>query len=137
MMVALLALLALLGAPARPTAPAPVQHAVVVVAPPSSTTTVSDASPTTSGCAAALAYLATHAAPGFTAYCPHAASGHQAATTYLNCTATACTDGVIYIADPCPAAYMNEANNSWVFTRAANPWVADRSAMDPYGACGS
>jgi len=36
---------------------------------------------------------------------------------------------VIAIADPCPAAYMNEASNSWVITGASN------AALDPYGYC--
>jgi hypothetical protein len=81
-------------------------------------------------CQAALAYLAAHAAPGFVASCPHYAGGHQAATTCVG--APDCTPGseFIWIADPCPAAYMNEASNSWVLTgQSAAPW-------DPYGYCG-
>lgn len=82
------------------------------------------------GCAAALAYLAGHAAPGFVSSCPHYAGGHQATTI---CTgAPACQPGTefIWIADPCPAAYMNEASNSWVLIgQSDSPW-------DPYGYCG-
>jgi hypothetical protein len=36
---------------------------------------------------------------------------------------------LIAIADPCPAAYMNEASNSWVLTGASD------APIDPYGAC--
>jgi hypothetical protein len=36
---------------------------------------------------------------------------------------------VIAIADPCPAAYMNEASNSWVLMGAS------AASLDPYGAC--
>ena len=33
------------------------------------------------------------------------------------------------IADPCPAAYMNEASNSWLLTGQADV------PLDPYGDC--
>ena len=36
---------------------------------------------------------------------------------------------VITIADPCPAAYMNEAANSWVLLGLSD------DPIDPYGAC--
>lgn len=79
------------------------------------------------GCAAALSYLAAYAAPGFTASCPGNADGHQAATV---CSTSPCDGGTIAIADPCPAAYMNEASNSWVL-------IGDAIApIDPYGSCG-
>jgi hypothetical protein len=35
---------------------------------------------------------------------------------------------MIIIADPCPAAYMNEAENSWIV-------IGDRGAIDPFGSC--
>jgi hypothetical protein len=82
------------------------------------------------GCQAALAYLKSHAAPGFVAICPHDAEGHQASTTCRG--APRCQAGTmfIYIADPCPAAYMNEASNSYVLIGQSNaPW-------DPFGYCG-
>ena len=104
-------------------------------APPPTTTTTT--APPANDCATALAYLAANEAPGFTAYCPHDANGNAAVTTYLSCSTT-CTDGVIYIANPCPAAYMNEAHNSWVFyeaNAAGNVWGFDQSQIDPYGAC--
>jgi hypothetical protein len=34
------------------------------------------------------------------------------------------------IADPCPAAYMNEASNSWDLVGASD------APLDPYGYCG-
>jgi hypothetical protein len=79
-------------------------------------------------CAAALAYLPLHAAPGFAFVCPGYAFGHQAMT---------CDDipgvcpglKVIVIADACQAAYMNEAWNSLVLEGLADgPW-------DPFGYC--
>lgn len=81
------------------------------------------------GCADALAYLRTHAAPGFTFECPGYAFGHQAMTCYNN--PPYCPEGVriIAIAVPCAAAYMNEASNSWVL-------LGRRQApIDPYGYC--
>lgn len=82
------------------------------------------------GCAAALSYLAAHAAPGFSFECPGNALGRQA----MSCqnVAGVCPGArIIAIADPCPAAYMNEAYNSWVAEgRASGPF-------DPYGYCRS
>lgn len=80
------------------------------------------------GCSAALVWLAGHAAPGFRFECPGYALGHQAMT---------CADvpgvcpgaRVIVISDPCPAAYMNEASNSWVVL-GLRP-----GPIDPYGYC--
>ncbi len=77
------------------------------------------------GCQAALQYLSQHANPQFSLVCPGYAMGHQAMTCYYR-------DGVcpnsaeIIIADPCPAAYQNEAWNSWHM--ATGPY-------DPYGWC--
>ena len=82
------------------------------------------------GCQAALSYLAANAAPGFVASCPHDAGGHEATTVCDG--APDCVAGTmfIWIADPCPAAYMNEASNSWVLIgKSGAPW-------DPYGYCG-
>jgi hypothetical protein len=81
------------------------------------------------GCAAAIAYLNAYAAPGFTITCPGNDGGHQAATTCIS-TYSLCNDGrSIVIADPCPAAYMNEASNSWVL-------MGLRVVpIDPYGSC--
>ncbi len=69
------------------------------------------------------------AAPGFAVECPADAYGHEAAT-WVN-TPPVCPAGskVILIADPCPAAYMNEAANSWILMGEA------QGSLDPYGAC--
>jgi hypothetical protein len=78
------------------------------------------------GCKPALVYLALYAAPGYRFVCPGDAQGHQATT----CDGSyPCVPGqrLIIIADPCPAAYMNEASNSWA--------VLDGGEIDPYGAC--
>lgn len=80
------------------------------------------------GCAAALAYLASYSAPGFTFQCPGGALGHQAMTC-INEPGVCANENLIAIADPCPAAYMNEASNSWVLTGASD------APIDPYGAC--
>lgn len=81
------------------------------------------------GCAAALAWLSTHAAPGFSFLCPGYARGHQAMTC-VNVAGVCPGQRIIAIADPCPAAYMNEAHNSWVLTGMAS------GPLDPYGWCG-
>ena len=107
-------------------APAPTPVAVDVVSAPAST----GPSGPGGGCQAALDYLAANAAPGFVASCPHDAGGHEATTVCDG--APNCLPGTmfIWIADPCPAAYMNEASNSWVLIRRSDaPW-------DPYGYCG-
>lgn len=80
------------------------------------------------GCSAALAYLAAHAAPGFRFECPGYSYGHQAMTCVdvaPQCPGTQ----VIAITVPCPAAYKNEASNSWVLLGKSN------APIDPYGYC--
>lgn len=122
-------------APAAPTTTAPAVRQAVRAAstnPPGSaaeaTPATATAAPTGYGCAAAIAYLQTHAAPGFTFECPGNALGHQAMTCAF--VAGVCPGTrIIAIADPCPAAYMNEAYNSRVAEGlAAGPF-------DPYGYC--
>ena len=80
------------------------------------------------GCAAALAWLAGHSAPGYRFVCPGYAYGHQAMT----CNNTSICPGqrLIVIADPCPAAYMNEAHNSWILSGLTY------GVIDPFGYCG-
>lgn len=80
------------------------------------------------GCAAALAWLASHSAPGFQFVCPGNALGHEAMTC-VNVRGLCPGERLITIADPCPAAYMNEASNSWVQTHLR------AGRLDPYGAC--
>lgn len=115
------------------TAQAPVRTVVRTSPPVASThSTVTTSNTATAGpaygCAAALAWLAAHAVPGFQLSCPGYAYGHQAVTCYH--VASLCPGSAfIRIADPCPAAYMNEASNSWVL-------IGRRSGpIDPYGAC--
>ena len=80
------------------------------------------------GCASALTYLQSHAAPGFMLECPGWADGHQAMT--CDNVAGVCPGAkVIAISVPCAAAYMNEASNSWVIIGESN------AAIDPYGYC--
>jgi cytoskeletal protein RodZ len=83
---------------------------------------------TADGCAAALAYLSAYSAPGFTFECPGYALGHEAMTC-VNEAGVCANEDLIAIADPCAAAYMNEASNSWVMTGASD------APIDPYGAC--
>jgi hypothetical protein len=84
---------------------------------------------TRDGCAAAYAYLQAYAAPGFTFECPGDAGGHEAETMCISGTTPCSTLGLIVIADPCPAAYMNEASNSWALLGASD------APIDPYGSC--
>lgn len=82
------------------------------------------------GCAAALAYLAAHAAPGYIFVCPGYAYGHEAMTCD-NAPSVCPGELEIVIADPCPVAYMNEASNSMVIAHLSS------APIDPYGAgCG-
>jgi len=81
------------------------------------------------GCDAALAYLTAYAAPGFWLVCPADARGHQAMTACQSGSSLCSLLRIIVIADPCPAAYMNEASNSWVLMGASD------APLDPYGAC--
>ena len=77
------------------------------------------------GCQAALQYLSQHANPEFSVVCPGYAMGHQAMTCYYQ-EAVCPNSAQIIIADPCPAAYENEAWNSWHM--GTGPY-------DPYGWC--
>ncbi|HET6964268.1 MAG TPA: hypothetical protein VFH58_05810 [Acidimicrobiales bacterium] len=79
------------------------------------------------GCADAVAWLSTHSAPGYQFVCPGYAEGHQAMT----CSNTAACPGIklIVIAVPCPAAYMNEAHNSWIVSGLTS------GVIDPFGYC--
>lgn len=80
------------------------------------------------GCAAAVAYLSVYAYPGFTFECPGYALGREAMTC-LNEAGVCPGEAVIAIADACPAAYMNEASNSWVLEGQST------APIDPFGAC--
>lgn len=114
------------------TAPAPTTTAAPVVraasAPVVPPTTAATAQPSSYGCAAALQYLAANSAPGFHFECPGYADGHQAMTC-INEAGLCPNESLIAISDPCPAAYMNEAHNSWVLA-GLRP-----GSIDPYGYC--
>jgi hypothetical protein len=117
----------------QPPPPPPPPPATVPPPPPAS----APAAPAPGwGCDSALTYLATHSAPGFTASCPGPNDGHQATTTayYSNGDVT----GTIGIEVPCPAAYMNEAHNSWVLrAQYLGTSIPDGlgAVIDPYGYC--
>jgi hypothetical protein len=81
------------------------------------------------GCPAALAYLEAYAAPDFILACPGNAQGHDATTECINGTVLCSLGRFIAIAVPCPAAYMNEASNSWVLMGLSF------APIDPYGSC--
>jgi hypothetical protein len=75
-----------------------------------------------------VAYLRAHAAPGFSVQCPGYALGHQAMTC-IDVAGVCPGQHLIGIADPCPAAYMNEASNSYRLEGLSD------APIDPYGAC--
>ena len=79
-------------------------------------------------CAAALAYLAANAAPGFTFECPGGSLGHQAMTC-VNVPGVCPGASIIAITVVCPASYMNEAHNSWIVSGRMT------GTIDPYGYC--
>ena len=108
-----------LPAPAPPPPPPP---------PPASTALPARGAATAYGCSAAVAYLSAYSAPGFTFECPGYSEGHQAMTC-INEPGVCANEELIAIAVACPAAYMNEASNSWVLTGASS------APIDPYGYC--
>jgi hypothetical protein len=108
------------------TLPAPVPALTTVAASTASQGLPARGHATASGCGPALAYMAAYAAPGFQLICPGDAQGHQA-TTCINSYPCAPGQKMILIADPCPAAYMNESSNSLA--------IQFGGVIDPYGAC--
>ena len=118
------------------TAPPPPPTTVPPPPPPPPPASAPASPPPGWGCGAAMAYLAAHEAPGFSSSCPGPNDGHQATTTayYSNGDVT----GTIGIEVPCPAAYMNEAHNSWVLrSRYLGTPIPDGlgDVIDPYGYC--
>jgi hypothetical protein len=75
-----------------------------------------------------VTYLSAYAYPGFTFECPGYALGRQGMTCY-NQAGVCPGQAVIAIADACPAAYMNEASNSWVVVGKST------APIDPFGTC--
>ena len=123
--------------PAQPPAPPPTTTTTVPppppAAPPAPPPSAFGSVPprgqaTAWGCQAALAYLAAYAHPGFTPECPGNAQGREGMTC-TNVPGVCPNESIIAIADPCPAAYMNEASNSWVLLGQST------APLDPYGAC--
>lgn len=113
---------------AVPTSTTPSPPTTAPIAPQASARVAAAAVPSGYGCGPAIAYLRAHAAPGFTLECPGWADGHQA----MSCdnVAGVCPGAlVIAISTPCPAAYMNEASNSWVILGESH------APLDPYGYC--
>jgi hypothetical protein len=112
-----------------PTPPAPSTPPATtpVTAPPPARIAVA-AVPNGYGCDPAIAYLRVHAAPGFTFECPGWADGHQAMSCD-NVPGVCPGTLIIAISTPCPAAYMNEASNSWVVLGESH------APLDPYGYC--
>lgn len=110
-----------------PPTSAPAQSAVTPTTSASGLPAVGQA--TASGCAAALLYLNAYAAPGFTLECPASSRGHQASTSCVSQNSPCDEQRIVTIADPCPAAYMNEASNSWVLMGEST------APIDPYGQC--
>lgn len=110
---------------ARPAAPTVLADAR---APSSFVETTAPSAPAGFGCEAALAWLWDHAAPDFRLVCPGYALGRQAMTC-VDEPGVCAGQREIVIADPCPAAYMNEASNSWVLDGVSH------TAIDPYGSC--
>ena len=114
-------------APAKRSVPTPARvtsQRVSVAAAPSVTV-----NPSGYGCSSALSYLAAHSAPGFQFVCrPGSALGHQAMTC-IDVAGVCPGERLIAIANPCAAAYMNEASNSWVLLDLRS------GPIDPYGYC--
>jgi hypothetical protein len=127
--------------PAPAPTPAPAVLASSSVAPaPAAVPAIGHA--TAWGCAAALAYLQTYAAPGFALDCPGYAEGHEAMTCVYDTPAypDACPNGpTIDISDACPQAYMNESANSWNLTGQLSTeqqkFGVSYSEIDPFGPC--
>ncbi|HET9731217.1 MAG TPA: hypothetical protein VFP54_00955 [Acidimicrobiales bacterium] len=119
-------------APVPASTPAPVHTPPTTAAPAAASKVVVQIAPAAVpagwSCAAALAYLAAHAAPGFTFVCPGYALGHQAMTC-VNVAGVCPGTKLITISVVCPASYMNEAHNSWIIAGLAT------GSIDPYGYC--
>jgi hypothetical protein len=77
-------------------------------------------------CADALAYLASHQAPGFTDVCSDGSAFGHLGVTCVNQPGMCEGMRYVHIACPAPFVYMNEAHNSWVLT-------GQRTGIDPYG----
>lgn len=115
-------------APPPTTAPNQARQAVATALQTRSTTPAAPALASADTCAAAIAYLSAHSAPGFQFECPGNALGHQAMTC-INVAGVCPGAKLIVISVVCPASYMNEAHNSWVLSG------LQTGSIDPYGYC--
>ncbi len=130
-------------APAAPPATAPTPPPTTSA---SATTTTPAATPTTApadlapspstapvdtgyGCADAVAYLKAHADPAYQIICPADSGPGSEAFTCSNLPGACVGFQEVIITDPCPAAYMNEASNTWVIDGKSD------APIDPYGSC--
>lgn len=131
--------------PAASPAAAPVS-APAAVHPASSSAMAAPAASAASGCALALAYLATHAKPGFAHYCRpgpiNIGIAHAVSFTCMPGTRVGCPDGgpeIVIAAPACAASYQDEASNSyWDFSSGsviAPGSVQNGRTWDPYGQC--
>ena len=112
--------------PSSPTAAAVVPAPAAV---PAITALPARGHATAYGCPAAVAYLEAYAAPDFIIACGIDRHEHQATTTCISGGSPCSLGRFILIADPCAAAYMNEASNSWVLMGLS------AAPIDPYGSC--
>jgi hypothetical protein len=121
-----------------PTSPAPAPVSTTTTTPAATATTVPAASaPTTTtapvdtgyGCADAIAYLRAHADPAYQIVCPADSGPGSEAFTCSNLPGYCVGFQEVIITDPCPAAYMNEASNTWVIDGKSS------APIDPYGSC--
>jgi len=133
-------------AEAAPVNPAPRARKAVAVTRAVPSPLAAKGAATASDCDVAMAYLASHAAPGFAHYCREGTlrttAGPVAAYTCVPGSSTWCPDGVaeIIIAQPrCAASYKNEASNSyWDFSEAGivRPGAVQHGrTWDPFGVC--
>ncbi|HLI52776.1 MAG TPA: hypothetical protein VKU88_00480 [Acidimicrobiales bacterium] len=113
--------------PSRPAASAP--SAMTGGGPPPAPTPSGNGGAPGYGCAAAIEWLTYHAAPGFSFVCPGNGLGGQAFTCQNVPGVCPNNERLIVIADPCPAAYKNEAWNSWVVEGLVD------GPYDPFGWC--
>jgi hypothetical protein len=121
-----------------PTSPPPAPVSATTTTPAATVTTVpATSAPTTTtapvdtgyGCADAIAYLRAHADPAYQIICPADSGPGSEAFTCSNLPGYCVGFQEVIITDPCPAAYMNEASNTWVIDGKSD------APIDPYGSC--
>jgi hypothetical protein len=106
--------------------PARAASTTTVALAPSTTTTITRVPAVTTTCADALAYLASHQAPGFTDVCADGSAFGHLGVTCVNQPGMCEGQRFVHIACPAPFVYMNEAHNSWTL-------LGRRTGIDPFG----